>query len=96
MKKEQHWKMHQRHLPYSPNHKCPVFQYNATWVTDREGNKLCFWKEINLPKWRFSTRFLKGEGLEHFVEWTIEQLTHESLHMVIHEIESLEVSEMLD
>jgi hypothetical protein len=96
MRKEQHWKKHQRHIPYFPERKCPLFQYNTITVTDRDGNKLCVWKEINLPKWRFPARSLKGEGLEHFIDWTIEQLTHESLHLVVHEVAGFDVSVMLD
>ena len=85
-----------KHVPKISPKKCPVFQYHVMWYTRENGIHYVLEKQIHLPSWKFKKKYLSGKGLEEFIEWTEEQLVHESTHQVLHEQVGFQISELLD
>lgn len=85
-----------KHVPKISPKKCPVFQYHVTWFTKENGTHYVLEKQICLPNRKFKKAYLSGEKAEEFIDWTINQLVHESTHQVVHELEGFQISEMLD
>lgn len=85
-----------KHIPKMSPKKCPVFQYHVMWYRRENAVSYVLEKQIFLPNWKFKKRYLSGDKVEEFIDWTIDQLTHESIHQVVHEQVGFQVSELLD